>query len=214
MNIGIIGCGNMGSALGTRWAQAGHTVLFGSRDLDKARALAEQAAPSAQAGDFDAAAAFGEVVVYTARGTWPSALLREPESLTDKVVLDCNNTDMTSDGRPISTPPGDRTLAERLAADIPKAHVVKAFSSNPSKVIELERERLAEARVATLVCGDNPHAKATVMRLAQELGFVAIDCGALEFSRIVDGAADFLRFQIAKMGLGPFATLSLNVLSG
>jgi predicted dinucleotide-binding enzyme len=213
MNIGIIGCGNMGGALGTRWARAGHTVLFGSRDPEKARALAEKAAPSATSGDFDAAAAFGEVLVYTVRGILPRELLRAPASLAGKVVIDCNNTDMTSEGRPLATNPGEPTLVERLAADVPDARVVKAFTSIPRPVIELERDVLAAARVATLLCGDDSNARAVVKHLAEELGFVVIDCGALDASRIVDGAADFVRYQIAKMGLGPFVTLQVNVLT-
>jgi len=88
-----------------------------------------------------------------------------------------------------------------------------AFTSTPRQIIELEREVLAAARVSTLVCGDDANAKATVKRLAEELGFVAIECGTLDASRTVDGAADFVRFQIAKMGLGPFVTLQVNVLS-
>jgi len=32
MNIGILGSGNVGGTLGTRWAQRGHQVAFGSRD--------------------------------------------------------------------------------------------------------------------------------------------------------------------------------------
>jgi hypothetical protein len=51
-----------------------------------------------------------------------------------------------------------------------------------------------------------------VTALAEELGLVAVDCGPLEYCRTVDGATDFLCFQIARMGLGVFATLSLNVL--
>lgn len=37
MKIGIIGTGHMGRALGLRWAREGHQVLFGSRDLSKAK---------------------------------------------------------------------------------------------------------------------------------------------------------------------------------
>jgi 3-hydroxyisobutyrate dehydrogenase-like beta-hydroxyacid dehydrogenase len=37
MKIGIIGTGNMGRALGTGWARAGHDVLFGSRNPAKAK---------------------------------------------------------------------------------------------------------------------------------------------------------------------------------
>jgi len=212
MNIGIIGTGNMGGALGLRWAQAGHAVLFGSRDLDKAKAAAARAAHHAQAGDHDAAAAFGDVVLYTVRGIFPSTLLRDPSLLAGKIVIDCNNTDMTPDVRPIDPNPGGPTLVELLARDIPQARVVKAFTSIPHRVIELSRETLASARISALICADDAQAKRTVTTLAEELGFVGLDCGPLEYSRTVDGATDFLRFQIAKMGLGVFATLSLNVL--
>src|SRR5882672_399531 len=135
MNIGIVGTGNMGGALGTRWARDGHAVLFGSRDPGKAKAAAARAAKTAQAGDFDAAAAFGDVILYTVRGILPSVLLRHPHTLAGKVVIDCNNTDLDGDMRPISVDPGGPTLAEQLAADVPHARVVKAFSSLPHRII-------------------------------------------------------------------------------
>jgi len=56
MKIRIVGTGNMGRALGLRWARARHEVLFGSRDLNKAGAIAANGSASTQAGDFDAAA--------------------------------------------------------------------------------------------------------------------------------------------------------------
>jgi predicted dinucleotide-binding enzyme len=89
VRIGIIGTGKMGRALGLRWAEAGHPVLFGSRDLRKAKAIAASRPNSTQSGDFDAAAAFGEVVLYTVRTVLPSRLLREPQALSGKIVIDC-----------------------------------------------------------------------------------------------------------------------------
>jgi predicted dinucleotide-binding enzyme len=211
MNIGVVGTGNMGVALGTRWARNGHSVLFGSRDPNKAKAAAARASDTAQGGDFDTAAAFGEVVLYTVRGTLPSVLLRNPRALTGKVVIDCNNTDLDSDMRPIGVEPNGLTLAEKLAADIPDARVVKAFNSIPHRIIELDGETVAPYRISVLLCADDAAAKAKVKGLAEELGFVGIDCGPLKRSQVVDGATDFLRFQIGGMGLGPFATLSLNI---
>ena len=32
MTIGIIGSGNVGGTLGTRWAKAGHDIVYGTRD--------------------------------------------------------------------------------------------------------------------------------------------------------------------------------------
>jgi len=54
-------------------------------------------------------------------------------------------------------------------------------------------------------------AKSVVKGLAEELGFVGVDCGALERAQLVEAVGDFIRFQIIGMGLGPYATISLNV---
>jgi NADP oxidoreductase coenzyme F420-dependent len=89
LKIGIIGTGNMGRALGTGWVQAGHEVLFGSHDLAKAR---NAAGDSAKSGDFDDAAAFGAVVLYTVRDVLPSKLLRAPKALAGKILIDCTNS--------------------------------------------------------------------------------------------------------------------------
>lgn len=219
MRIGIIGTGNMGRALGLGWARAGHDVLFGSRTLSKARAVAAHGSPSTRVGDFDSAAAFGEVVLYTVRDVLPSALLRNPSVLAGKILIDCNNSAIIGldvpdrEDRPgvhFSTP--IPSLAERIAADVPGARVVKAFNTIPAKVLELDREHLAPHTVSVFVCSDDTEAKSVVKRLAEDLGYVGVDSGELERAQLVEAVADFIRFQILAMGLGPFATISVNVL--
>jgi predicted dinucleotide-binding enzyme len=214
MKIGIIGTGNMGQALGGGWARAGHEVLFGSRQPEKARQAAADAGGGAQAGDFDDAAAFGEVVLYTVRGVYPSKLLRRPEALAGKIVVDCNNRDVGDDAHPgqfkIEAPPPGPTLTEMLAADAPTARVVKAFSTIPSPVFALGRAAVAADRVSVYVCGDDPAARKVVSDLAEALGFVGVDSGGLDRAWMIDGLADFLRFQIGIMGMGVYATISVH----
>jgi predicted dinucleotide-binding enzyme len=218
MKIGIIGAGNMGRALGLGWARGGHEVFFGSRDLTKAKAVAANGSGSAQAGDLDAAAAFGEVILYTIRDHFPSSVLKEPRSLSGKIVIDCNNSPILGldtpdpDNRPgfHFTPPIP-SLAERLAADSPRARVVKAFNTMASQVIELDHDELARRRVSVFLCSDDSQAKSVVKGLAEEIGFIGVDCGDLERARLVESVGDFIRFQIIGMGLGPFATISVNV---
>ena len=218
MKIGIIGTGGMGRALGQRWARAGHEVLFGSRDRSKAEeAAAAASSASARAGDFDDAAAFGEVVLYTVRDVLPSRLLRSSEALRGKVLIDCNNSGILGldvpdpqrrPGLHFTTPVSSH--AERLAADVPDARVVKAFNTMAAQVIALDRDELARHRISVFLCSDDAPAKAVVRGLAEELGFVGVDSGELERSQLVEALADFVRFQIADMGLGPVATLSLH----
>jgi 8-hydroxy-5-deazaflavin:NADPH oxidoreductase len=215
MRIGIIGTGNMGKALGVQWAQGGHQVLFGSRDRRKAGSVA--ASCSAQAGDFDDAAAFGEAVLYTVREALPSSLLRSPRSLAGKIVIDCNNSGVLGldlpdpDRRPgfhFATP--SPSLAERLAADVRLARVVKAFNTMPARVIELGREILARHRISAFLCSDHADAKAVVEQLAGELGLVPVDAGELEHARLVEAVADLVRLQILARGTGPGTTISLH----
>lgn len=218
MKIGIIGTGNMGRALGLGWARLGHEVLFGSRDLNKAKAIAANGSNSTQAGDFDAAAAFGEAVLYTIRDRFPSSVLKEPQALYGKILIDCNNSAILG----LDVPDPDRrpgihftipvpSHAERLAADAPAAHVVKAFNTMASQLIELDRDELARRRVSVFLCSDDGQAKSAVKGLAEELGFVGVDCGELARAQLVESVGDFIRFQIIGMGLGPFATISLDL---
>lgn len=62
MNIGIIGAGKMGSALGKIWVQQGHQVLLSySHDRSKLHPLADSI--GAKAGTLADAANFGDVVM-------------------------------------------------------------------------------------------------------------------------------------------------------
>jgi predicted dinucleotide-binding enzyme len=162
MKIGIIGTGNMGRALGTGWARAGHDVLFGSRDPAKAK---DAASDSAQSGSFDDAATFGSVVLYTVRDVVPSKLLRSSDALTGKILSDCTNSAILGveapepQGRPgihFETPIPSR--AERLAEDVPGARVVKTFNAIPGSVIDLGAEKLRLNAVPVFLCADDDEA--------------------------------------------------------
>ena len=56
--IGIIGSGTMGGPMGLLWAQAGHEILYSSRNPDQLMDLVQDAASRASAGHADAAAFF------------------------------------------------------------------------------------------------------------------------------------------------------------
>ena len=63
LRIGIIGSGTMGGAIGLLWAEAGHQILFSSRNPHELMDLVQSAAPRASAGYADAAALFGDVIL-------------------------------------------------------------------------------------------------------------------------------------------------------
>jgi 8-hydroxy-5-deazaflavin:NADPH oxidoreductase len=66
MNIGIIGAGNMGSALGKIWAQKGHKLMFSySRDPAKLEKIAQSIGSNAHVGTPTEAVQFADVVLLS-----------------------------------------------------------------------------------------------------------------------------------------------------
>ncbi|ABW31074.1 NADPH-dependent F420 reductase [Acaryochloris marina] len=210
MKIGLIGTGNMSRSLGILWAEQGHEIFWGSRDPNKAKSVAEFAGHNTQGGTNDEAAEFGEVIFYSVRGVMPSTVLSSTDCLAGKIILDCNNRDIP-EGFAYG-PLMAESLAEKLAVDVPNARVVKAFNTIAQEVFELSPEPLQEHQVSVYICGDDLEARQTTMTLAKDIGFNPIDCGPLRSARMLEALGDFIRFMIGGMGLGPYATISVNVL--
>lgn len=208
MKIGIIGSGNMGRSIGILWAEQGHEVFFGSREAEKGQSGAELAGHGAKGGTNDEAVAFSDVIFYGVR-EMPSQVLSSTDGLSGKVVIDCNNSAIPEG---FAFEPIAESSAEKLAADVPNALVVKAFNTFAQEVFELSPEPLKQHQVSCFVCSDDEQAKQTVMNLAEEIGFNPINCGALRNARMVEGLGDFIRFMIGGMKLGSYATISVHQL--
>src|SRR5262245_22182063 len=94
MNIAVIGSGNIGGTLGTKWAAAGQQVVFGVRDPSSAKTRAALAAAGAMARvDTIANAIAGAEVVLLAI---PGAAVAETvaahgAALADRIVIDSTN---------------------------------------------------------------------------------------------------------------------------
>jgi 8-hydroxy-5-deazaflavin:NADPH oxidoreductase len=208
MKIGIIGSGNMGRSLGILWAEQGHSIFFGARTAEQGKAVAEFAGRGTQGGTNDEAAAFG-VLLYSARGIHPEAVLTSTQTLTGKIIIDLNNSVIPAG---FAYEPITKSLAEILAEQVPQAIVVKAFNTMAQEVFELAPEPLNTYRVSAFVASDDPTAKQTVMQLAEEIGFVAIDSGNLRNARLIEAMGDFIRFLIIGQQQGGYATISVNSL--
>jgi predicted dinucleotide-binding enzyme len=183
MNILIAGAGNVGRALGGGWRKAGHNVTMAVRDpqAGKATELRQQG--------FDVvamkgAAAAGEVIMLAV--PWPAltAAVQSLGPLAGKVVIDATNP-LTSD---MSLAIGHNDSAgETVARLAPGARVVKAFNTTGAN--NMADSRYAAGKLMMVIAGDDTSAKATVISLANELGFEAIDVGPLTMSRHLEPMA-------------------------
>lgn len=199
MNIGIIGSGNVGKALGQIWLKHGHKVLFSfSRDPKKLEQFAGALGSGASVGTPAEAARFGEVVVLAT--PWPVAqeALRAAGSLGGKVLIDCTNP-LKADLSGLAV--GHTTsAAEEISRWAPGARVVKAF--NTTGADNMGRPQFGAARASMFICGDDAAAKTVVAGLAADAGFEVVDAGRLDSARLLEPLAMLWIHLAFAQGLG------------
>lgn len=186
MRIGIIGSGRIGATVAHLLVSAGHEVaVANSRGPESLADLVADLGQTARAAaSVEEAAGFGDVVVVAIPLHATAGL--PPAAFDGKVVVDANNYYPGRDGDIAALDVDTSTSSELLAAQLPGAHVVKAF--NTMFFETLAGEGMPDAprrqRLALFVAGDDPAAKRLVSGLVEEIGFAAIDTGGLADSRI------------------------------
>ena len=198
MKIAVIGTGSVGGTLGTAWAKCGHEVVFGSRDpsSSKVRSLIKLTENKASAATPQEAAASAEAVVIAT--PWPNteATLRALTGLSDKIVIDATNP-----LEKMALAIGLENSGGELVAKWSKSpRVVKAFNSTGYNV--MAQPAFGSNKAAMMVCGDDAGANATVLKLAEELGFDAIDCGPLRAARYLEPMAALWVHLAYAQGMG------------
>jgi predicted dinucleotide-binding enzyme len=180
MRIGIIGAGNIGGALTRRLCALGHQVaVANSRGPESLMPLVAET--GAHAVSVLEAARAGEVVIVTIPMRSIPDLPKElfagvPASV---VVIDTGNYyPQQRDGRIAGIEAGSTEggwVAEQLGRP-----VIKTFNNIYAKHLQDHgKPKGTPGRIALPVAGDDPSAKAVVMRLIDELGFDSVDTGSL-----------------------------------
>jgi len=203
MKIAIIGAGNVGGTLGARWARNGHTVTFGVRNPgdEKLKKLLDSAGSTARAATIGEAVKDASVVVLATPWEGAQSALQAAGSLNGKILIDATNpVTMGSEGLRLVL--GHTTSAgEQVASWATGARVVKAFNTTGAK--NMADPKLGSQSASMFVCGDDAEARATVMKLADELGFEAVDCGALSSARYLEPMAMLWIHLCVGLGRGP-----------
>jgi len=187
MQIGIIGAGSVGGALGTGWARKGHRIRFGVRrpDSPEMAALLHKIGPAAAAGSVADAVTFGEAVVLAT--PWPATfeVIQSAGDLSEKVLLDCTNPlkPQLAGLEVGTTASGGEMVAEWAAG----ARVVKICNTTGFGNMANSNYRLGP--VTMFYCGDDEGAKIVAAQLASDLGFEPVDAGPLSQARLLEPLA-------------------------
>lgn len=200
MKIGIIGSGNVGSALGQRWAAAGHDIKYGARNTAKPElvALLQKIGARASAGSVAEAASFGEVIVLTTSWNGTQAAIESAGNLAGKIVVDCTNP-LKADLSGLSVGL-DTSGAEQVAQWAKGARVVKCFNTTGAE--NMTEPRFGADRAVMFLASDDDAAKAKVFKLGEDLGFEMVDAGGLEIARLLEPVAMLWVHLAFRRGLG------------
>lgn len=195
MNIAILGgTGPEGAGLALRWALAGHDIIIGSRQVERARATAAALSPRAKGATIVGmtnreAAEAGQVVVLALPAAGLAATLPDVKDACRGKVVVSTVVPLTFGGPRLFTPPPAGSAAEEAQALLgPEAKVVAAFHHIAAH--ELASEHPIDCDL--LICGDDPAAKATVAELGQSLGLRIFDVGPLTNAGPIEGITALL----------------------
>jgi len=199
MRIAIIGAGRVGRALGGRWSEVGHDVVYGVRDpADEKNADLPEVATTQEAVD-------GADVVLI---SLPWAATQEAVSqlrVGDAVVIDATNP-LAANARELIANPS-LAGAELVRDWMGGARIVKAFNTTGSG--NMNNPNYGSQRPMMPVAGDDADAKAVAIGLADEIGFSGVDVGALAGARDLEHLA-MLWIRLAyPLGNGPDIAFAL-----
>jgi 8-hydroxy-5-deazaflavin:NADPH oxidoreductase len=184
MKIGIIGSGNVGGALGGRWAKLGHEVTFGTRDPQGIRKqqLAAKTGGKTRAASFADTARDNDVLLLAT--PWPATqqVIEGLGDLHGKILIDATNPllpDLTGLTHGTTT-----SGAEQVAGWARGAKVVKAFNTVGANI--MENPAFEGHRPVMFYCGDDAQAKDVVKKLIGELVLEPMDAGPLTRARLLE----------------------------
>lgn len=163
MRIAIIGTGNVGGALATKWAGAGHHILLGVQDLENFKGKELLNNPNTAAHPIAEAVQKAEVVLLATPAPAAAEVAQSLGDTTGKIVIDAMNIVM---GR---GPAGFANTSEAILAHTPTRDVVKCF--NTTGFNNMANTLYGDTALDMFVAGDSQRGKETAIRLAKDAGF-------------------------------------------
>lgn len=184
MRIAVFGRGHVGAALGHALATAGHEVRYGVRDPAEGEGPGLHTLPEA--------GRWGQVLLLGVPYGAVQEVLHAAGDLDGKIIVDPTNAP--------NPPTDERSSSQIIAGFVPTARLVRAFNTVPAEV--MINPRFGEARASTFVCSDDALARATVLGLARDIGFDAVDAGPLKAACSIDRLLSVWRALAVEGGLG------------
>jgi 8-hydroxy-5-deazaflavin:NADPH oxidoreductase len=176
MKIAILGAGNIGGTLGSKWSKAGHTVCFGVRDVNSPKTLAAvEQAQGAKVLDVSAAIHESETILFSVPWkTVPEIAQTHAAELNGKLLIDATNN--------FSGPVINHLKTLQNAA--PETKIYRAFNSLSWEVFA---NPIINAQTADMFySGPNGEMRSSIHQLIEEIGVHPIWVGENDRVHLVD----------------------------
>jgi len=184
MQIGILGTGRMGVRLAAMFADSGHTLVLGSRDLSRAeRIVSGLRSKNIKAGSYEQATNAPIVLpaMFIRDGLFDQLEPLRP-ALRGKLLIDITNP--FNDDYSDFILPWDTSGAEQIQTRLPETRVVGAFKNVWWEVFDAPR--FGDTLSDVFVVGDDAVAKQIFFELTQGTPFRYIDAGNLKNARTIE----------------------------
>jgi predicted dinucleotide-binding enzyme len=180
-NVGIIGRGNVGSALKRGLEKAGYPVKAVGKDARVVEVTAKWA---------------DIIVLAVPFGSIDEVLSEMGKGIDSKILVDATNI-YTPESQ---TEVGDKSGAEIIQSKASGAKVVKAFNIHFAK--NMDSGHVGQEQITLLVSGDDEGAKAKILEIGRDLGFDAVNAGPLANSKLLEALGN-LTIQLGyPLGMG------------
>lgn len=163
MHIAIIGTGNVGGALATKWALSGHHIHLGVKETGhfKGRELLRN--PQTDVSGIQEAVRRSEVILLATPSTAAVEVAQSLGDTSGRIIIDAMNIVM---GR---GPAGFANTCEAILAHTQTRDVVKCF--NTTGYNNMLNPVYGQMAIDAFVAGDSPRGKSIAIQLAKDAGF-------------------------------------------
>lgn len=194
MNIAIIGTGNVGGALATRWAGKGHSIFLGVRDQDnfKGKHLLNNANTAVHS--IEEAVSRSEVILISVPAMMAIEVTKSLGDTNGKVIIDAMNI-IAGRG-----PQGYTNTADAILDNTMTGDVVKCFNTTGyNNMLNPEYKGMA---LDLFTSGDSEKGKEAAIQLAMDAGFEqCYDIGGNDKFQLMEQFA-FFWINLAMSGQG------------
>lgn len=163
MKIAVIGTGNVGGALATRWANKGHEIHLGVRDVDNFKGRELLSNPNTRAVTVEEAVKNSEVILLSTPATATVEVVKGLGDTSGKIIIDAMNIVMGNG------PQGYRNTTDAILDNTQTRDVVKCF--NTTGFNNMLNPHYGTLAIDMFVAGESKKGVATAVQLAKDAGF-------------------------------------------